>query len=67
MADFTDVRREERAAAVQTALAGYVERVEHYCRVAPYNWFNYFDFWQDADAADAQGRAPAERQTTPTP
>ncbi len=67
LADFTDVRREDRAAAVQAALARYVERVEHYCRIAPYNWFNYFDFWQDADAAGAQDHAPAERQTTPTP
>lgn len=23
----------------------YVERLEHYCRLAPYNWFNFFDFW----------------------
>lgn len=67
LADFTDVRREDRAAAVQAALARYVERVEHYCRAAPYNWFNYFDFWQDADAARPQDHAPANRQTTQTP
>lgn len=67
LADFTDVRREDRTAAVQAALARYVERVEHYCRVAPYNWFNYFDFWQDSDASGAQDHAPADRQTTPTP
>ena len=70
LADFTDIRREERATAVQTALARYVERIEHYCRLAPYNWFNYFDFWQDADAVattDTQERAPANRQTTQTP
>ncbi|HWV03069.1 MAG: LpxL/LpxP family acyltransferase [Ralstonia sp.] len=67
LADFTDVRREDRAAAVQAAVARYVERVEHYCRAAPYNWFNYFDFWQDADAAGAQNHTPAERQTTQTP
>lgn len=23
----------------------YVARLEHYCRLAPYNWFNFFDFW----------------------
>jgi predicted LPLAT superfamily acyltransferase len=23
----------------------YVSRLEHYCREAPYNWFNFFDFW----------------------
>lgn len=24
----------------------YAERLEHYCRLAPYNWFNFYDFWQ---------------------
>jgi len=50
LADFSGVRRDARAAAVQAALARYVELLERYCRAAPYNWFNYFDFWQDADA-----------------
>jgi predicted LPLAT superfamily acyltransferase len=26
-------------------VARYVERLEFYCRKAPYNWFNFFDFW----------------------
>jgi predicted LPLAT superfamily acyltransferase len=26
-------------------IADYVARLEHYCREAPYNWFNFFDFW----------------------
>jgi predicted LPLAT superfamily acyltransferase len=26
-------------------IAQYVARLEHYCREAPYNWFNFFDFW----------------------
>jgi predicted LPLAT superfamily acyltransferase len=26
-------------------IANYVARLEHYCRAAPYNWFNFFDFW----------------------
>lgn len=25
----------------------YAERLEHYCRLAPYNWFNFFDYWGD--------------------
>ena len=24
----------------------YAERIEHHCRLAPDNWFNFFDFWQ---------------------
>ncbi len=26
----------------------YVSRLEHYCRLAPYNWFNFYDFWGGA-------------------
>jgi predicted LPLAT superfamily acyltransferase len=26
-------------------IAHYVARLEYYCRLAPYNWFNFFDFW----------------------
>jgi predicted LPLAT superfamily acyltransferase len=31
---------------IQRAQRRYVERIEHYCRIAPYNWFNFFDFWR---------------------
>jgi predicted LPLAT superfamily acyltransferase len=24
----------------------YASRLEHYCRLAPYNWFNFYDFWR---------------------
>ena len=23
----------------------FVERLEYHCRLAPYNWFNFYDFW----------------------
>jgi predicted LPLAT superfamily acyltransferase len=28
-------------------ISHYVTRLEHYCREAPYNWFNFFDFWAE--------------------
>ncbi|HEY3920317.1 MAG TPA: hypothetical protein VGL83_21200 [Stellaceae bacterium] len=46
LADFSDVPRERRAEAVEDALRHYVARLEHFCRLAPYNWFNFYDFWQ---------------------
>ena len=46
LADFSATPREGRDAAVRAAVARYAERLGHYCRVAPYNWFNFFDFWQ---------------------
>jgi predicted LPLAT superfamily acyltransferase len=36
----------ERGRAVQQAIERYVGRLEHYCRQAPYNWFNFYDFWR---------------------
>lgn len=26
----------------------YAERLEHYCKEAPENWFNFYDFWEGA-------------------
>ena len=46
---FTDelsISRKDRAAELQPWIARYAQRVEHYCRLAPYNWFNFYDFWR---------------------
>jgi len=46
LADFSEVSREGREAAMQAAITRYAELLDQYCRKAPYNWFNFFDFWQ---------------------
>lgn len=46
LADFHDVDRAGRAAAVRAAQARYMERLAFFCRQSPFNWFNFFDFWQ---------------------
>ena len=51
LADFSAVARGGRDAAVATAITRYAALLDHYCRKAPYNWFNFFDFWQPAPAA----------------
>jgi len=33
---------------LRSLVARYAARVEHYCRIAPYNWFNFYDFWNAA-------------------
>lgn len=43
--DPSTVSRPARAAAVDAALRRYAQRLEHFCREAPYNWFNFYDFW----------------------
>lgn len=41
----------ERERLLQSALRDYVQRLEALCHEAPYNWFNFYDFWhEDAPA-----------------
>jgi predicted LPLAT superfamily acyltransferase len=37
--------RDHRTGDVQYWTQRYVERLEHYVRLAPYNWFNFYPFW----------------------
>lgn len=45
IADFSAARP-----APEAALAAYVACLERHCRAAPYNWFNFYDFWGGTDA-----------------
>ena len=47
----------ERDAAIRAGLERYVATLEALCREAPYNWFNFYDFWADADSASEPRRA----------
>jgi predicted LPLAT superfamily acyltransferase len=42
--------RQTRAEALKVCVQQYASRLEHYCRLAPDNWFNFFDFWSESDA-----------------
>jgi len=46
IADFSELPGSGRDAAVLAAQSAYVERLDRYCRQAPYNWFNFFDVWR---------------------
>jgi predicted LPLAT superfamily acyltransferase len=46
LADFSDTRPEEKEQRLTNAMDNYVHLVEKYCRLAPYNWFNFHDFWK---------------------
>ena len=39
--------------------AVYAARLADYCREAPYNWFNFFDFWAETDSTSGHVKAPA--------
>jgi predicted LPLAT superfamily acyltransferase len=50
LADFTHLERAGRDAAIHQAVSDYAACLERHCRAAPYNWFNFFDFWRPKDA-----------------
>ncbi|WP_329741815.1 acyltransferase [Dyella sp. A6] len=45
-ADPVVVPREAREIVLDSLIARYVARVEHYARSYPYNWFNFHDVWK---------------------
>ena len=54
-AERIELPRRERAEQLAAWTQRYAERLEHYCRKAPYQWFNFFDFWA-RPGGDANGR-----------
>lgn len=59
-ADRLELPRRQRKAALAGCVQRYARRLEHHVRLAPRNWFNFYDFWQDDDPI-AAGPAPAAR------
>ena len=46
IADFTHIPTGQRGAMVEAAVIRYAALIEQHSRQTPYNWFNFFDFWQ---------------------
>ena len=46
--DGLQIPRSQRAQALSALIRRYAARLEHYARLAPYNWFNFYDFWNPA-------------------
>ena len=57
LADFSTLQAGERQQAIDQAMARYVGLLEKHCRETPYNWFNFFRFWRDDNAASGAGKA----------
>ena len=51
LADFSTAERRGRDELVRETLERYVATLERHCLSAPYNWFNFYDFW-DLDRRD---------------
>lgn len=44
-AERIELPRHARATHLATLAQRYASRLEHHCRKAPFQWFNFFDFW----------------------
>lgn len=44
-AERVELDRRDREASLRPWVERYAARLEHHCRSAPYNWFNFYDFW----------------------
>lgn len=51
LADRVVLPRGDREAALDGYIRRYASRLEHYTRDAPYNWFNFYDFWHEQPIA----------------
>jgi len=47
-ADEIVLDRDHRAEDIQSWTQRYAARLEHYARFAPYNWFNFYPFWNSS-------------------
>lgn len=41
-----DIPRARRATELEACIRRYAGRLEHFAKDAPYNWFNFYDFWK---------------------
>jgi predicted LPLAT superfamily acyltransferase len=51
--DRIEVPRHNRTGALSEYVHCYAERLQHHAQRAPYNWFNFYDFWHTNDAMAA--------------
>ncbi|MEO7149630.1 MAG: acyltransferase [Rhodanobacteraceae bacterium] len=59
LADQVVLPRGDRQAAIDGYIRRYASRLEYYVREAPYNWFNFYDFWQTHPMAEEAEPRPA--------
>jgi predicted LPLAT superfamily acyltransferase len=46
VADFTGLQLADRDARIAAAIQAYAALLGAHCRAAPFNWFNFYDFWR---------------------
>jgi predicted LPLAT superfamily acyltransferase len=54
LSDSVSLPRKGRDAALDQLAGAYASRLEHHCVRAPLEWFNFYDFWHQADLDKTQ-------------
>lgn len=49
--------RKTRQQELQSIVSKYAQRLEFYCLQYPFQWFNFFDFWQDDRHIERESKA----------
>ncbi len=49
LANGDPVPASSREKAVQERVEMFASRLEHYCQQAPFQWFNFYDFWAETE------------------
>jgi len=58
VADSLKFSRKNRQASLTAVVNKYAQRLEHYCLAYPYQWFNFFDFWQNDQNVIREEKSP---------
>lgn len=58
-AERLEIPRARREACLAAIVQRYADRVAHQVRGAPYNWFNFYDFWLPQDSPGTPARSGA--------
>ncbi len=63
LAEIIKMPRRARTAALEPLIACYATRLGHHCLEMPYQWFNFFDFWAQAERPPSEKMAAEPRPT----
>jgi predicted LPLAT superfamily acyltransferase len=47
LTDALVLNRATRQEELQRVIKSFASRMEQYCLTFPYQWYNFFDFWQE--------------------
>jgi predicted LPLAT superfamily acyltransferase len=54
LAERVELPRNAREQALQGYVQQFAQRLEHYARSAPDNWFNFYDIWYDSSGSESR-------------